>query len=112
MTISKHISKRKLLLLSFGSGSIKNFIKSRIKGMKLALITTAGNTYSDKWWIDIDKKNLKKLGFIISEIDITNKSVKELRKFFSDKNVIFVTGGNSFYLLEKFRSTGLDKLLP
>lgn len=104
--------KRRLLLLSVGLGSIKEFVGGKPKGMKLALITTAGNTNSHPWWIDLDRKKLKKLGFIISEIDIKDKNTKQLAKFFSDKEIMYMAGGNSFYLLEKIRKSGLDKLLP
>jgi dipeptidase E len=75
-------------------------------------VTTAGNTSPDPWWIEKDRKRLKKLGFVISEIDIKDKNIKQLDKFLFDKEVLYVAGGNSFYLLEKIRKSGLDVLIP
>ena len=106
------MAKKRILLLSVGLSSIKDFVGGKPNGMKLALVTTAGNTSPDPWWIEKDRKRLKKLGFTISELDIDGKSAGQLGKFLLDKDVLYVAGGNSFYLLEKMRESGLDKLIP
>jgi len=54
---------------------------------------------------------LKNEGYPIEEIDIEGKSQEELKKFFEDKNIIQVEGGNSFYLLRAIRATGFDKII-
>lgn len=83
-------------------------IEKVIKGGNLAFIPTAADTYKDKWWIKEDKIKLVKKGFDITEIDLKRKVfLKELKKF----DVIYVAGGNSFYLLEKMRKSGFDKIV-
>jgi dipeptidase E len=111
MDKTKVTSKRRLLLLSLGISSIKQFV-GESKGLKMAFITTAGNTYSNTWWVASDRKKLKKLGFRLFELDIKDKNLNQLTKLLLDKDILYVAGGNSFYLLEKMHKSGMDKLLP
>lgn len=45
------------------------------------------------------------------KIDIKDKTRDEIYKFFEDKNVIQVDGGNAFYLLKYAREVGLKRIL-
>jgi dipeptidase E len=55
--------------------------------------------------------SIKNEGYNLEEIDILNKTKEELRKFFKDKNVIHVEGGNTFYLLKAIRETGFSEII-
>ncbi len=83
-------------------------IEKVVKGGNVAFIPTAADTYENKWWIKADKSKLVKKGFELTEIDLKRKvSLKELKKF----DIIYVAGGNSFYLLEKMRKSGFEKII-
>ncbi|MBI2232482.1 MAG: Type 1 glutamine amidotransferase-like domain-containing protein [Candidatus Aenigmarchaeota archaeon] len=83
-------------------------IEKAVKGGNLAFIPTAADTYKNKWWIKEDKIKLGEKGFDLTKIDLKRKvSLKELKKF----DIIYVAGGNSFYLLEKIRESGFDKAI-
>jgi len=78
---------------------------------KVVFILTAANPYSDKSFIEPDKKALKNKGLELTIYDIENKTQETLTKDLSKFEIIFVSGGNSFYLLEQIKKTGFDKVL-
>ena len=94
----------KILLASDASALIEKVVK----GGNLAFIPTAADTYENKWWIKEDKIKLAKKGFDLTEIDLKRKvSLKEFKYF----DVVYVAGGNSFYLLEKMRESGFGRMI-
>src|SRR3989344_1822348 len=48
---------------------------------------------------------MKELGFNVEEIDIEGKNKNLLMKLFENKDIIFVEGGNTFYLLKAIRQS-------
>ncbi len=67
----------------------------------------------DKRWV-LDNLNAVANNFS-GEIDIINLlalSLEEVEKRLADKDVIFVVGGNTDYLMAVYQKTGFDKLLP
>ncbi len=53
----------------------------------------------------------KKLGAIVTEIDISTEAYSTIQSVFEDADVIYFTGGNSFFLMDRLRKTGTDGLL-
>ena len=79
--------------------------------LKLAFIPTAGDPYGDdKPWMDADRSMLVGLGFKVEDFDLKNKTEDETRKTLSKFDVIFVAGGNTFYLLQEARKSGFLKV--
>ena len=74
--------------------------------LKLIFITTPVEVEEgDLSWLDKDKKELTDCGFDISYYTITNKTKNEIKEEFDKYNVMYVSGGNPFYLLEKIQQT-------
>lgn len=80
-------------------------------GKKVAFISTAANPYLDKWFVEKDRKALIKKELNVIDFDIMGKNSDELFEQLKDYDVIFVAGGNTFYLLDKMKSTGFDEVL-
>ena len=81
-------------------------------GLKLALINTAAEAEEgDHWWLRAEKKKLTEVGFEIDEFSITGMKSEEIEKKLKDKQVIYVCGGNTFYLLDQMIKTGFDKIV-
>lgn len=80
--------------------------------MSVVFIPTAGDPYGDdKPWMDADRNKLIELGFKVTDFDLKNKTESEVREALNKVNVIFVAGGNTFYLLEKIKASGFDKII-
>lgn len=102
---------KKLFLTSSGLSALPKFLGRPTQGLQLAYITTAANTYKDRWWLDKDREIFKKFGFQMSDVDIEGKAKDELEKILSGTDIIFIAGGNTFYLLEKIQQTEFDILI-
>lgn len=108
----------RLFLSSSGLRSniiVKEFLKILPKApseTKLTHIYTAAKVQSDKLFMEKDRIAFKDLGFQITEVDIESKTREELRTILQNQDVIYMQGGNGFYLLKHLRESGLDKLIP
>lgn len=78
--------------------------------LKLAFVLTAANPYKNKEWLYFDRNKLVDMGFNVKDIDIEGKTENILRKELLGVDILFVSGGNTFYLLEKARNSGFDKI--
>jgi dipeptidase E len=76
----------------------------------LAFIPTAADPYANKWFMEKDLENLKKIGFKISIVDLKNNPGL-IKKDLENSQIIYVGGGNTFYLLHWARASGLDQYL-
>lgn len=82
------------------------------KELNLAFIPTASEVETgDLWWLRQDREKLEKLGFNITEFSITGMNYQQVRKKLENIDVIFVSGGNTFYLLDQAIKSGFDKVL-
>lgn len=102
---------KKLLLTSVGIGRLSDLTKKPLSNLQLAYIPTAADPYENKWFIDEDRKKLQGLHVPYFEVDIKNKKQNSLRKELKACDAVFVSGGNSFYLLEKSLESGFDKVI-
>ncbi|KKP69213.1 MAG: Peptidase [Candidatus Moranbacteria bacterium GW2011_GWE1_35_17] len=102
----------KLLLTSDGmtSRKIVDFFISQfdtLKDKKVCLIHTIRDE-SDWQWMDYYRKELGEIGLKHDEINISEeKDLSSLMEY----DVYYVCGGNTFYILDRMRKTGLDKVL-
>lgn len=67
----------------------------------------------DKRWV-LDNLNSVANNFSgeIDIVDLLALSIEEVEKRLADKDVIFVVGGDTDYLMSVYQKTGFDKLLP
>jgi dipeptidase E len=86
---------------------ISRELKGGQKGKKVLFITTASEVEEgNKQWLEEDKKALKNIGLETIDYTITGKSKNDFVKDFKDIHYVFVSGGNTFYLLEKAQQSG------
>lgn len=84
--------------------SNKEIITKHIKqGTKIGFIATASELDDDRWYMEKDKKDLVDMTFKIVDIDITNEDKDSIIEKFNSVDVIFVAGGNCFYLLQQLK---------
>jgi len=104
----------KLLLTSAGMNvkdEIVNMLPKPTNQIRLAHIITASKPELNKNYLMKDKDGMKDLGFDVEDIDIEGKNQMELREIFKDKEIIYVQGGNAFYLLKAVKESGFDQVV-
>ena len=100
----------KLFLCSHFS-SVGSLIKEEIDNKKVAFIPTASLHEGYTGYVGSARKLFKKLGASVTEIDISTEAYSTIQAVFEDADVIYFTGGNSFFLIDQLRKTGTDELL-
>jgi dipeptidase E len=112
----KHDQAKTLLLTSGGMPQMKDEIVKLLQkpayDITVAFITTAAKQeenldYLKKDWV-IMKEELR---FNVEEFDIEGKTELEVMKFLELKDIIFVEGGNTFYLLNAMRKCNFEKVI-
>jgi len=82
------------------------------KDYNIAFVTTASEVEEgDHWWINNDRNKLIELGFNLAEFSITGLTKSEIEKKLKNIDIIFVCGGNVFYLLDQVIKTGFNQIL-
>lgn len=110
----------KLLLTSQGLSNQKikqaflNNLPKNPEHIKVAFVTTAAyGEEPNPILLEVYRKELRGCGIkTIEDLDLKGKTKEELEQFLSDKDVIFVNGGNTLYLLKYIRESELNKILP
>lgn len=92
-------------------GKIATMLPQKPSNFNLAFIPTAGDPYGDdKPWMDADRKMLVDLGFKVEDFDLKNKTPEQTRETLKKFDVLFVAGGNTFYLLNEANKSGFTKI--
>ena len=100
----------KLFLCSHFS-SVGSLIKEEIDNKKVAFIPTASLCEGYIGYVGSARKLFNKLGAAVTEIDISTEAYSTIQAVFEDADVIYFTGGNSFFLMDQLRKTETDELL-
>ncbi len=110
----------KLLLTSGGLrnekiiGALQGLVGKKFEELNVAFVPTASNIeMGDKKFVIKDLETLVRLGF--KEVDIVDFSALPKKIWLERLNsadIIFVEGGNSYYLMYWIEKVGLDKLFP
>ena len=84
---------------------------SEKKNPKLLFIGTA-SSHSQEYYLVI-KKIFEELGCIVSNLDLLEENIdmKQVQNKILDTDIIYVGGGNTRFMLEKWKELGVDKLL-
>jgi dipeptidase E len=110
----------KLLLTSGGltnksiEKALFDLIDKKPEDVKLCFIPTAATIeMGDKDWFINDLKNIDKQGFAsVSIVDISAIPENKWKPQMDEADVLFFSGGNTYFLMEWINKSGLIKLLP
>ncbi|MFT8987166.1 MAG: Type 1 glutamine amidotransferase-like domain-containing protein [Bifidobacterium psychraerophilum] len=87
------------------------FIGEDIHGRTACLIPTASNKDKINFFVNSDRNALKDMGVTVSDLDIAEASTQEISSKLDEADYIFVSGGNTFYLLEEMRRSGAGRMI-
>ncbi|KLE00496.1 peptidase E [Aliarcobacter butzleri] len=82
-----------------------------LKGKTVTFIPTASKVEKVVFYVNSGKKALQKLGLIIDELDMSTASNDEINNKLRNNDFIYITGGNTFFLLQELKKTGADKII-
>lgn len=99
------------LFLCSHFSSVGNLAKEEVEAKKVAFVPTASLREGYTGYVGSARKLFKKLGAQLAEIDISSEEHATVRAVFEEADIIYFTGGNSFFLMDQMRKTGADELL-
>lgn len=105
--------KRLFLCSSFAdvANLFVDYVKEDLQGKIIAFIPTASLTESIRFYVEKGKEALEKAGAKIEEVEITQLSKEEIFSRLQKCDYIYITGGNTFFLLQELKRKGIDKII-
>lgn len=82
-----------------------------IAGKTVTFIPTASVVEKMTFYVKADRKALESLGFTIDELDVSQADPQAIQTKLSQNDLIYVSGGNTFYLLQALKQSGADQLI-
>jgi dipeptidase E len=104
----------KRLYLASNAGNVaKNIASELLPDRKETLfIKTASEVYGENpEWLEADRSKLRDAGFNVIDYTVTGKSSNEVEQELKKYNVIFISGGNTYYLLEKLQESNTSRVI-
>lgn len=80
-------------------------------GKTVTFIPTASIVEKVTFYVASGKKALEKMGLIVDVLEISTASTDEIASKIKQNDFIYVTGGNTFFLLQELKRTGADHLI-
>lgn len=105
---------KKLFLTSVFAKTAKEFKKfyGETNGKSAVLIPTAAKAEGgNSIYIRKQRRVLEKLGLNICLLDISAAGSNEISAKLQNSDIIYIGGGNTFYLLQELKRSGTDKLI-
>lgn len=82
-----------------------------LQGKVVTFIPTASTPESYKEYVKLGQESLEELGLKVAPLDVATASSEEIRSTLSQGDLIYISGGNTFYLLQELKRKGADKLI-
>ena len=109
--------KHLFLTSSIGTPGVGESIRKKLghtKSLKTVFITTPVEGDSDQddlSWVEEERVGLRNNGFNIFDYSITGKKLSDIKYDLSDIEVLYIAGGNEFYLKEKSNESGFENFV-
>lgn len=86
-------------------------VPTSLCGKTVAFIPTASIHEDFNQYVEEGREALAALGLTIKELEITQCEQKEIETVLRNCDCIYVSGGNTFFLMQELRRTGTDRLI-
>lgn len=104
---------KKLILVSmlYQVTDLVQTITPELEGKTVTYIPTAGIAEEVEGMVEEETSTLESLGMMVDVLEVSSASYDSIVNSLTKNDVIFVGGGNTFFLLQELRRSGADQIL-
>lgn len=82
-----------------------------LSGKRITFIPTASKVEEYVVYVEEGRAALEQMGLIIDELDVSTAATADIAAKIDTNDYIYVSGGNTFYLLQELKRTGADAII-
>ncbi|MEQ7296413.1 Type 1 glutamine amidotransferase-like domain-containing protein [Enterococcus avium] len=86
-------------------------LEKDVYGKRVTFIPTASNVEKIKSYVTAGRKALEKMGAIVDVVDVSVEPQIIIEQKIKENDFIYITGGNSFYLMQELKKSGADAII-
>ena len=86
---------------------VKKFLDKNTESKKILFIPTAANVEEYKKYMHLTQKAFEDFGYKVENFDVSIFSEKIAKEKLSEAKIVFISGGNTFYLLQELKRKNL-----
>ena len=90
---------------------VKKFLDKNTESKKILFIPTATNIDEYKKYIHLTQKAFEDFGYEVENFDVSIFSEEIAKEKLSQAKIVFISGGNTFYLLQELKRKNLTSYL-
>ena len=90
---------------------VKKFLDKNTESKKILFIPTATNVDEYKKYIHLTQKVFEDFGYEVENFDVSIFSEEIAKEKLSEAKIVFISGGNTFYLLQELKRKNLISYL-
>lgn len=85
--------------------------EKELTGKTVSFIPTASTVEKVTFYVQAGKEALESLGMIVDVLDLSSENPDEIRRRIAVNDCMYVSGGNTFFLLQELKRTGADAVI-
>ena len=86
---------------------VKKFLDKNTESKKILFIPTAANVEEYKKYMHLTQKAFEDFGYEVENFDVSIFSEEIAKEKLSEAKIVFISGGNTFYLLQELKRKNL-----
>ena len=86
---------------------VKKFLDKNTESKKILFIPTAANVEEYKKYMHLTQKAFEDFGYEVENFDVSVFSEEIAKEKLSEAKIVFISGGNTFYLLQELKRKNL-----